>query len=426
MSAKAALTLEAQVETLFARTDQSLLRDPYPLYRRMREESPVHPFGKGIVVVSPHRVVKAIYRDQETFPSWPTRQRNFDGQFADLGPDELGMMNEMLGMEAGFLTNLDGDHHRRVRGAAQRAFAPKRVTELVERMEQIVDQELDACAAKGDPVDLFQFAYRVPLLVIMDVLDAPHEDAEKIRIWADAYGAKTSTMRLSPELVNDAHVAMMAFRRYVEGLAKEHRGKKDRTTLVAELLDASEGDRLLESELLALYLGILFAGHDTTMKQIGNAIVALMEHRDQWNLLCGDPSLVPGAVEEMLRYESPSQFFPKRAAHDVELEGVLVREGTQVLTAIGAANRDPEAFDDPEDLDITRRPNDHLSFGQGVHYCIGNAVARHEVALVLGTLSRRYPDLDLAIDIRDVQFRRIGSGRGPTALPVRLGKRRDG
>jgi cytochrome P450 len=422
-------SLAEQVEALFSFSDYGLTRDPYPLYRRMREESPVHHVGQGVVVVTPHRLVKGIFRDQETFPSWPTRQRNFDGQFDDLGPDELRMMNEMLALETAHLTNIDGEHHRRVRSAAQRAFTPKRVADLVARMEQIIDQELDAATAAvapDEPVDLHRFAYRVPLLVIMDIMEAPHEDAELVRSWADAYGTKQVAVRLPPETVRNAYAAMMKFRRYVEGLAEQHRTSSDHSsTLVSELMDASQGDRLFDDELLALYLALLFAGHETTMKMIGNAIVGLLSHRDQWELLCGDPSLIPGAVEEMLRFESSSQFFYKRAGRDVELEGVPVREGTQILLAMGAANRDPEAFDEPDVVDIRRYPNDHVTFGQGVHYCIGNAVARHEVRLVLETLVSRYPDLELAVDPDEVPFLRESAGRGPASVPVILGRRGD-
>jgi cytochrome P450 PksS len=190
------------------------------------------------------------------------------------------------------------------------------------------------------------------------------------------------------------------------------------------LLDASQGDKLTEQELVGTYVLLLFAGHETTANLFGNGLVALMQHRDQWERLCQDRSLAPTATEELLRYDAPTQFFAKRAAADEELLGTRIPAGTTIYVGNAAANRDPLAFAEPDDLDLARRPNDHLSLGKGAHFCLGAPVARLEGRIVLSALARRFPDITLAVDAGDLEWKRHVVLRGLKSLPVHPGRDR--
>jgi cytochrome P450 len=413
------------VRRLFAH-DPELIQDPYPLYRRMREESPVHFVDGNVAIVSTHAFVTTVFRDGERFQAFPTREKNFADASADLSEDEREMVRWLYALESGRMTNIHGERHRRVRSAGQRYFTPKKVSELALKVEEIVAQELDSLAERAvDGVcDLSSFANRVPLLVVMEMIGAPYEDAETVRGWGDARSAIGSGARFKPSEVRAAHQAMTDFRVYVDHLIAEQRHAVDKATLAAALLDATQADQLTEDELVEFYLILLFAGHETTRNLIVNAIRSLMEHRDQWELLCADLSQAANASEETLRYDSVAQFFPRLAVCDAELGDAVIPEGTQVLCAIGAANRDPLVFDDPEDLDISRKPNPHTSFGGGSHFCLGASVARMEGRIALRQLATRYPELELTRDPNEVQFRPHETARGPLTLEAVLGPRR--
>jgi cytochrome P450 len=381
----AQLGVDDEVRRLFA-LDPDLIQDPYPLYARLREEAPVLVAGSGVVVVSPYEIVKSVYRDSAIFLASGSRAKDFDDRLALLSEEEASMVREVNALEATFLPYIHGEHHRRVRGAAQRAFTPKRVSELTDAVQRFVDDELGE-RAKHETTDVYEFAYRVALLVIMKMLEAPDEDADLIRAWGNAIGATSSMSPIPPEVARTGHAAAVDFRSYVAELVERQRLEDSHTTLVSAFLEASAGDQLTEEEIIGQYLVLLFAGHETTTNLIANGVRALCEHRDQWELLTADPSLAPNAVEETLRYDSPAQFFPKRAAVDTELGGVPVAAGVQVLTAIGAANRDPAVFAEPDDFDLARRPNEHLSLGYGIHFCLGARLRASRG----GSCSRRLP-----------------------------------
>jgi cytochrome P450 len=393
--------------------------DPYPLYSRLREEAPVFIFDSTTAIVSTHAEAKQVYREHDRFPNPSERMSQFEGQQSLLSDEERRRYAEIMELESSRMSRMNGESHRRVRAAGQRAFTPKRVRELEQTVQRLTDELLDALAAQEEP-DFMTFAYRLPLLVIMQMMGAPYEDADQLKEWGDAINAPSGETPLQPETLNRAYAATHEFGDYVRGLVERQRREPDQTTLVSALLDASEGDRLTEEELVAAYIHVLFAGHETTTNLLGNGLVALLTHRDQWERICADPSLVPGAVEEVLRFDSPVQFFRKRLAADQELLGVTIPAGTYVMPANGAANRDPAVFDDPDDLDITRRPNDHISFGNGIHYCLGASVARLEGRTGFETLARRFPGLELAVAPDEVEFAAHLALRGPESLPLVL------
>jgi cytochrome P450 len=268
-----------------------------------------------------------------------------------------------------------------------------------------------------------RFCDWLPLLVIGELMDVPPEDAAGIKRWTDTKFALHRNP-IPPENVHAVHRTLTDFRGYVADVIERHRSTPEPTTLIADLLDAKESEQLTQDELAAMYMLLLFGAHETTANMLGNGIGALFKNPDQLELLRGDPSLIPAAVEEFLRYESPPQFFPKRALADTELEGVEIPGGSIVLIAIGAANRDPGAFEEPDELDITRTPNDHLSLGHGIHFCIGGPVARLEGKIAFETMLRRFPDMSLAVEPDKLEYTATSTTRGYRALPVQLGRDR--
>jgi cytochrome P450 len=416
------LSVDDQVRRLFG-LDPELIQNPYPLYARLREEAPVYLAGSGVVIVSPYDLVKRVYRDNAIFHAFGSRAKNFDDRLSLLSEEEVAMLAEANALEAWQLPYMHGDQHRRVRGASAHAFTPKRVADLVEAVQRFVDAELDE-RARHETTDLYEFAYRVALLVIMKMLDAPYEDADQVRAWGNAMSGKDVMSPVSPTAVRAGHAATLAFRSYVAELVQRQRQERSHTTLVSAFLEASADQQLTEEEVLGQYIVLLFAGHETTTNLITNGLRALCEHRDQWELLTEDPSQASNAIEEALRYDSPAQFFPKLVAVDTELGGVPLPAGVQIQTGIGAANRDPSVFDVPDDFDLTRRPNEHLSFGYGMHFCLGAPVSRLEGRIVFETLARRFPNLELAVPLDEIEYRPNPASRGLRSLPVRLGSER--
>ena len=268
-----------------------------------------------------------------------------------------------------------------------------------------------------EPIDFIdKVAFRLPLLVVADLLGVPHEDAETIHGWSIALGASTGATVGEPFLA--AHDALEEFRRYVDLLIERSR-ERPGTDLVSLLLGAD----LTHDELAALFVQILFAGHETTTTLISAGLVELLRAPDQWRALGSEPALAPNAVEELLRLVSPSQFVSRLALADAEFGDTQVAAGTTVLAVLAAANRDPEVFADPDTLDL-RRPDlaKQLAFGFGPHFCLGGSLARLEARVVFEELSRRYPDASLAGD--ELEWTGGAMLRRLVDLPVVLGRRR--
>jgi cytochrome P450 len=416
-------TLHDEVARLLA-ADVETVQDPYPLYERMRDEAPVLVFDETAVIVSQHALVKEVYRDNPRFPNPGERGSMFgSSKLRLLSEEEKEMYAQVIHFESRYLSRMNGETHRRVRSAAQRAFTPKRIVELRERTQRICDDLLDELAEQETP-DLLQWATRLPLLVIMEMMNAPHEHADMLKEWGDAVNAPGGQMPTRPEAVRAAYDGAHAYRDYVRELAAAHRRNPDNSTLVGALLDASGTDQIDDEELVAMYVLLLFAGHETTANMFGNGLFALLQHRDQWERLRDDPSLLGTTVEEVLRYDSPVQFFIKGTLEEQQLGDATIPPDTYVIVANGAANRDPRVFADPDDLDIGRRPNDQMSFGYGVHFCIGANVARMEGEIGFGTLTRRFPELELARPAGDYRYRPVYSLRGLNELPASLGRDR--
>lgn len=310
------------------------------------------------------------------------------------------------------ILGMDPPDHTRLRTLVAKAFTVRQVEKLRPQVKQLAHEMLDELAAAGPPADLVdRYALPIPVAVICRLLGVPAEDRPRFRVWSDA---ALSTSSLTAEQF-DANQEEL--RSYMRQLIEEHR-RAPQDDLMTALIDARDvNDRLSELELVDLCIGILVAGHETTATQIPNFVLALLDHPGQLALLREQPELIGGAVEELLRFvplgSGASQ--PRYATEDVEVGGTLVRAGSPVLVAVGAANRDALRFDSPGTLDISRGVNQHLGFGHGVHHCLGAPLARLELQEALLALITRFPELRLA---GDVVWKSEMLVRGPRVMPV--------
>ncbi|MFD9210580.1 cytochrome P450 [Streptomyces sioyaensis] len=310
------------------------------------------------------------------------------------------------------ILGMDPPDHTRLRTLVAKAFTVRQVEKLRPQVRQLTRELLDELEAAGPPVDLVdRYALPIPVAVICRMLGVPAEDRPRFRVWSDA-ALSTSSLTAAEFDAN-----LEELRAYMGQLIEEHR-QAPRDDLMTALIDARDvGDRLSELELVDLCVGILVAGHETTATQIPNFVLALLDHPGQLALLREQPQLIGNAVEELLRFVplGSGAGQPRYATEDVEVGGTLVRAGTPVLIAMGAANRDALRFDSPGTLDISRAANQHLGFGHGVHHCLGAPLARLELQEALGALLTRFPGLRLA---GDVEWKSQMLVRGPRVMPV--------
>lgn len=376
-------------ERLFTK---ELLQDPYPRYAQLRRDTPVHlDRESGELVLTRYRDVVAALKD----PRLSSRR------VADKGipvPDIfLSLIRPVSGMLGRQMLFSDPPDHTRLRSLAARAFTPRVVQQMRERIEEIALELLDA--KRGAPVfDLVHdYAVWLPLLVIAEMLGVPTKDRARFKVWSDdlALFIGGSTRPLHVVLAR-AGRGVFHLQRYFRTLIRARRRAAPQDDLLGALLAAEEqGDKLTEDELLANAILLLAAGHETTTNLIGNGMYALLRHPDQLALLRREPTLIGSAVTELLRYDSPVQWTGRVALEDLKIDGVRVPAGQALAIGVGAANRDPAQFPDPDRLDIQRADNSHLAFSHGIHYCLGAALARLEGEIALSTLLTRYPELRL-------------------------------
>ncbi|MFG3116192.1 cytochrome P450 [Streptomyces sp. NPDC048197] len=310
------------------------------------------------------------------------------------------------------ILGMDPPDHTRLRTLVAKAFTVRQVEKLRPQVQQLTRELLDGLEAAGPPADLVdRYALPIPVAVICRLLGVPEQDRPKFRVWSDA---ALSTSSLTTE---EFDANQEELRAYMRQLIEEHR-RAPRDDLMTALIDARDtGDRLSELELVDLCIGILVAGHETTATQIPNFVLTLLDHPDQLALLRERPELIGGAVEELLRFVplGSGAGQARYATEDIDVGGTLVRAGTPVLVAVGAANRDALRFDAPGTLNITRTGNQHLGFGHGVHHCLGAPLARLELQEAIGALITRFPGLHVA---GDVEWKTQMLVRGPRVLPV--------
>jgi pimeloyl-[acyl-carrier protein] synthase len=397
--------------SLFQLLDPAVVADPYPLYRRLRTEDPVHwdPFLHAWVVTRYADVVTVLHRFSAR--ATPTPEQLDALGLSTLAPVAQVMVRQMLFM--------DPPAHTRIRGLASQAFTPRRVERLRAHLQEIVDGLLDRVVPQGRMDVLGDFANQLPAIVTAEMLGVPASDHPQLKIWSADFAEALGAFQHDPERAVKILKATEEMTRYFHAAIREQRRQPGDGLIHAFLSAEIEGDRLTEEEVVANCIITMVGGQETTTNLIGNGILTLLRNPAELARLIGDPELVPSAVEELLRYESPSQQTTRMAPEEVALGGKPIRSGQAVVAVMGAGNRDPERFADPDRLDLARADNRHLAFGWASHFCFGAPLARLEGQIAFATMLRRLPDLRLGPE--PIAWRPHMALRGLTALHVRFG-----
>jgi cytochrome P450 len=408
--------------SLAALRDPAVRADPYPFYARLRSQAPVHwdeTAGlDGGWVLTRHADVMAALRDPRV-----TAERLDSPQDADWLPAEYReAARQVFRAMPHQLLFLDPPDHTRLRGLVSNAFTPRLVEAWRPRIVELANELLDPVEAAGEMDVIASLAYPLPAIVIAELLGVPPEDRERFIRWSADFGGFLDGSTLTPLEAWQALQGVADFMDYFRDLIARRRAAP-RDDLLQALLTAREReDALSEDELLANLVLLLAAGHGTTTHLIGNGLLALLRHPDQFQRLREDSGLMTTAVAELLRFDSPVQLTGRRAREDITIGGVTVAAGQHFTTILGAANRDPAQFPDPDRLDVGRAENRLLSFGYGIHFCLGAPLAKLEAEIALSAVTRRLPRLRLAAGAeRALAWQPSIVFRGLQALPVVCG-----
>ena len=390
-------------------------QNPYALYHWLRARAPVCWSELwGCWLLTRHDHVTAVLQDPTRFSS-VGRVTNVLRR--ELPPPVLTLARPLIDHYSKGLINVDPPDHTRLRRLAQKTFLPRTLERLRPRIEVIVSELLDAVEPAGRMEVVRDLAYPLPITVIAELLGIPPARRQDFKRWSGAILEFQAVPRAGVEVTLRSQKALLELRDYFCGVFAERR-RQPREDLISDLVAVEEqGDRLSEEELFSTCVSILIGGHETTTSLLTSAIWLLLTYPDQLRLLRETPALITGAVEEFLRYESPFQRLGRVANEDLDLANQRIQKGQTVLSLLGAANRDPEAFADPDRLDIRRAPTRHLAFGHGIHFCLGAGLARLEAPIAIQAVLRRLPRLEL--DTLEVQWN-MGVLRALKALPVRF------
>lgn len=380
--------MNADAKELAARFDLAKLTaefydDPYPTYRALRENEPVKRLPSGSVFLTRYDDLVTTYKNTKSFSS--DKKREFAPKYGDTPLYEHHTTSLVFN---------DPPAHTRVRRLIMGALSPRAIAGMEPDIVRLVDGLLDAIAAKRNCELIEDFAASIPIEVIGNLLDVPHDERTPLRDWSLAILGALEPV-VSPEVAARGNKAVTDFLAYLETLVARRRqkpGNPERDVLTRLIQGEENGERLTEKELLHNCIFLLNAGHETTTNLIGNGLVALDRNPDQKRRLIDHPDMIKTAVEEMLRYESSNQLGNRMTTERIELGGVMLGAGTSVTLCIGAANRDPAQFPDPERFDVARTPNRHLAFATGAHQCAGMALARLEGAIAISRFLTRFPN----------------------------------
>ena len=389
-------------------------RDPFPFYASLRAETPVAqltaPVFGELWIVTRHDDVVACLKASDRFVKDP---RNAGAKYRKTMPRWLPAGIRALEQN---MLDTDDPSHRRLRTLVNQAFSRRHVEALRGRIETITD-DLLSDIAQGGTVDLLKnFALPLPLTVICELLGIPAADRNKFHKWSSAFLSTTSDLKMLRSLPS-----ILALVRYLKRMSRARRNDPA-NDLVTSLVEAEEqGDRLNEHELVAMIVILMVAGHETTVNLIASGTLALLEAPEQKRRLVEEPALTSSAVDELLRFTAPVETATERyATEDMELGGAKIQRGDLVLAAIASANRDERKFSTPDDLDLSRNPNPHVAFGDGIHFCLGHQLARLEAEIAFTRLFERFPGLKLVKPANELVWRETPVVRGLQALPVVL------
>ena len=371
----------------------SFQSDPYPQYVALRAADPVH-FSLALQawVLTAYEDCALVLRDDETFSS---SSNTASGQLAEVLQQQR---REFPLGETPTVLNSDPPVHTRLRGLLNRAFTPRAIEGLRPRIEEIAASLLADAAGPNGRFDVAGgFAQPLPIIVIAELLGVPPEDRDRFKRWSVAI-ARTTDVLNTPAILDAAREATRELIAYMDEVVAQRREAPGADILTALAAAEEEGERLSHDELLAFSILLLLAGHETTSNLIGNGLLALAARPELVARLRAEPSLLPSAIEELLRYDSSVQGVVRFARRRTELGGRTIEQGAALLPMVGAANRDPTQFSDPDDLDLARSPNRHLAFGRGIHFCLGAPLARLEGEIAFAALLNRFPELRVAED----------------------------
>ncbi|HVB22529.1 MAG TPA: cytochrome P450 [Ktedonobacteraceae bacterium] len=409
--------------SLYHLLDPQVLANPYPLYHRLRSEDPVHwdPFLHAWVVTRYEDVITVFQKFSAN--RTPTPEQLTTLGLASLTPLAQVMVRQML--------FLDNPAHARVRGLASKAFTPRRVEVLRSHIQDITNSLLDSALTRerakqstqhehiersGHMDIIADLAYPLPAIVTAEMLGVPTTDWQQLTVWSADFAQVLGNFQHNPDYATKALRSLEEMLAYFRSAVREQQ-QHPRDGLIHALLSAEmDGDRLTEDEVVANTIVTMVGGQETTTNLIGNGMLSLLRNPDQLAKLIADPSLMPSAIEELLRYESPSQHTARLAPDDVTLGGKAMRKRQAVIAVMGAANRDPERFVDPDQLDICRQDNRHIAFAWASHFCFGAPLARLEGQIVFATLLRRIASINL--EPAPIVWRENLGLRGLKALPV--------
>jgi len=406
---KAAVSVKAEaVLSLYHLLDPEVLANPYPLYCRLRTEDPVHwdPFLHAWVVTRYDDVVRVLldFSAHRT----PTPEQLTVMGLSDLSPIAEVMVKQMLFM--------DPPAHTRLRGLCSQAFTPRRVEALRGHIQDIANRLLDSALPAGEMDLVADFAAPLPAIVTAEMLGVPISDHPQLKRWSADFAEMLGNFQHNPNRASRVLNSLNEMTSYFRETIREQR-LRPKEGLVHSLLAAEmDGDRLSEEELVANLIVTMVGGQETTTNLIGNGVLTLLRNPEVAEDLRSDLSLIPSAVEELLRYESPSQHTARLAPEDLQIGGRQIGKRQAVIAVMGAANRDPVRFPDPDRLDIRRKDNRHVAFGFGAHFCFGAPLARIEGQIAFTTILQRLQNLKLKPG--PITWRENLGLRGLTALPV--------
>jgi cytochrome P450 len=394
--------------SLFQLLDPAVHADPYPFYRRLREEAPVmwDPFMHTWVVTRYDDVMTVLHRFSADRTPDPKKMEA-------LGLPSLGPVADVMARQMLFL---DAPAHTRLRKLCSSAFTPRRVEAMESQIHEIANRLIAEAAPRGEMDLIADFAEPFPAIVTAGLLGVPLDDHRQLKAWSATFAEMLGNFQHNPDRIRDVLKCVADMTGYFRDAIREQE-KHPRDGLIRSLMDAEvDGQRLSEDEVIANTIVTMVGGQETTTNLIGNGLLTLIRQPDKLHQLRDQPEIIATAIEELLRYETPSQHTARICPEDTLMDGKLIRKGEAVMAVMAAANRDPERFPDPDTLDLTRTDNRHLAFGWAAHFCFGAALARMEARIAFTALTGRLQDMRLAND--RLEWRTNSGLRGLTALPI--------
>ncbi|TQC43666.1 cytochrome P450 [Rhodococcus sp. WS4] len=397
--------------------DPDSLGSVFTMWDRARLLGPTHWTGTRHLIFG-YDEVKSILNDSRLGNNGFYVGTDAEYVRSTLTAAELELYWEVADFESKQLGRSDGPDHTRLRDIARRTFTPRRIALLRESVTTYADELLDSVAGAGVVEAVSAVTHVLPLMVIVDLLGVPQQDRALIRDWSCRLGRWRGNN--TPEILRDTHTAMTEFRDYVRTILESKRTAEPETDLIAALMGAGDGGRLDAEELVAFYVMLLLAGHETTTNLMGIGLLELHRQPEQWRGLCADPSSARAGIDELLRFVSPVQYVGRVALETIHLGETVIEEGQSVLPIIGSANHDPKIFENPEQLDLGRaNAREQIAFGYGPHFCLGQQLAQLEASIVFRKLATRFPDM--RVDISQARFGGSLGLRALEHLPVDFG-----